>query len=154
MKGNNGHDHAADVTCNGEVVGNFRSGDKEYLVLVFGANGAALNDTATSTSLLEVCHFNVMNQHCAVLHRVLGHSTDPVFSLTARELQIASFVAIGCPNKQIASRLHISEWTVATYLRRIYSKLGVDSRAAMIYKCAPCLALEQQRQGESSRILC
>ncbi|MGF1614505.1 MAG: LuxR C-terminal-related transcriptional regulator [Gammaproteobacteria bacterium] len=143
MKANNGHDHAADITCNGEVVGHFRVGDKEHLILVLGGKGAALDATLASTSLLEVCQFNVMNQRCAVVQHGLDHGSEPALSLTARELQIASFVAIGCPNKQIASRLHISEWTVATYLRRIFSKLGVDSRAAMIYKCAPFLALEQ-----------
>jgi DNA-binding CsgD family transcriptional regulator len=54
-------------------------------------------------------------------------------------LQIAAFVAAGHPNKQIASRLHISEWTVSTHLRRIFMKLGVDSRAAMVYRCSNVL---------------
>lgn len=56
--------------------------------------------------------------------------------LTARELQIASLVAHGDPNKKIAKKLHISEWTVATHIRRIFAKLSVDSRAAMVYRCA------------------
>jgi DNA-binding CsgD family transcriptional regulator len=63
--------------------------------------------------------------------------------LTARELQIAALVAAGCSNKQVAKQLHISEWTVATYLRRVFAKLGVDSRAAMVYQCA---SLIQQSQ--------
>jgi DNA-binding NarL/FixJ family response regulator len=53
--------------------------------------------------------------------------------LSERELQIATLVAFGHPNKQIAHQLHLSEWTVSTYLRRIFAKLGVDSRAAMVY---------------------
>ena len=49
---------------------------------------------------------------------------------------------MGRLNKQIAdklhiSKLHISEWTVSTHLRRIFAKLGVRSRAAMVYRCAP-----------------
>ena len=56
--------------------------------------------------------------------------------LTERELQIAAFVALGWSNKQIARKLCISEWTVGTHLRRIFIKLGVDSRAAMTYRCA------------------
>jgi DNA-binding CsgD family transcriptional regulator len=32
----------------------------------------------------------------------------------------------------IASVLEISVWTVSTHLRRIYAKLGVSSRAAMV----------------------
>jgi DNA-binding NarL/FixJ family response regulator len=54
-------------------------------------------------------------------------------------LQIATLVAQGHANKQIARQLCLSEWTVATYLRRIFAKLGVDSRAAMVYHCAPLI---------------
>lgn len=56
--------------------------------------------------------------------------------LTQRELQIATLVALGDSNKQVANRLKISEWTISTHLRRIFIKLGVTSRAAMIYRCA------------------
>ena len=55
--------------------------------------------------------------------------------LTGRELQIAALVASGLLNKEIAVRLHISEWTVCAHLRRIYSKLRVSTRAAMVYRC-------------------
>lgn len=56
--------------------------------------------------------------------------------LSAREFQIVALVAEGRVNKQIACQLKISEWTVSTYLRRIFAKLGVDSRAAMVYRCS------------------
>lgn len=56
--------------------------------------------------------------------------------LTERELQITTLAAHGMSNKKIASYLHISEWTVSTHVRRIFSKLNVDSRAAMVYRCA------------------
>jgi DNA-binding CsgD family transcriptional regulator len=55
--------------------------------------------------------------------------------LTARELQIVGLVAEGHANKQIAAELGISEWTVSTHLRRIYAKLDVDTRAAMVNRC-------------------
>jgi DNA-binding CsgD family transcriptional regulator len=51
--------------------------------------------------------------------------------LTRRELQVASLVAEGKVNKQIAGLLGISEWTVSTHIRRTFAKLGVHSRAAM-----------------------
>ena len=41
-------------------------------------------------------------------------------------------VAKGHPNKVIADVLNISSWTVCTHLRRIFAKLGVGSRAAMV----------------------
>lgn len=56
-------------------------------------------------------------------------------ALTARELEIARLVAEGRVNKQIAGDLRISEWTVATHLRRMFVKLGVDTRAAMVSRC-------------------
>lgn len=52
--------------------------------------------------------------------------------LSPRERQIAVLIAQGLPTKAIALRLGISVWTVSTYLRRIFARLGVQSRAAMI----------------------
>lgn len=59
--------------------------------------------------------------------------------LTGRELDIVRLVAKGRVNKQIADSLRISEHTVATHLRRIYAKLHVDTRAAMVDRCQPQL---------------
>jgi len=52
--------------------------------------------------------------------------------LSPRESQIAALVAEGWPTKAIARHLGISFWTVGTYLRRVYTRFGVRSRAAMI----------------------
>jgi DNA-binding CsgD family transcriptional regulator len=52
--------------------------------------------------------------------------------LSPRELEVARMIAKGYPNKIVASVLDISVWTVSTHLRRIFAKLGVTSRAAMV----------------------
>ena len=52
--------------------------------------------------------------------------------LSPREQEIVRMVAQGHSNKIIADVLSISSWTVCTHLRRIFAKLGVGSRAAMI----------------------
>jgi DNA-binding CsgD family transcriptional regulator len=52
--------------------------------------------------------------------------------LSPREQEIVRMVAKGHPNKVIADVLNISAWTVCTHLRRIFAKLGVGSRAAMV----------------------
>lgn len=52
--------------------------------------------------------------------------------LSPREREIARMVAKGYPNKVIARVLEISTWTVSTHLRRIFAKLAVSSRAAMV----------------------
>jgi DNA-binding CsgD family transcriptional regulator len=87
----------------------------------------------------EICRFSMHGHHCALIQKLPDRQngkSDLSRLLSARELQIATLVALGCPNKQIADKLHISEWTVATYLRRIFAKLQVDTRAAMTYRCA------------------
>jgi DNA-binding NarL/FixJ family response regulator len=53
-------------------------------------------------------------------------------SLSPRESEIVRLVAKGHPNKTIAAVLDISPWTVATHLRRVFSKLGVSCRAEMV----------------------
>ncbi len=57
-------------------------------------------------------------------------ATEPsdTAQLSARELEILALVAEGCPNKEIASRLHISSATVRTHLMHIYEKLHVRCR--------------------------
>jgi DNA-binding CsgD family transcriptional regulator len=54
------------------------------------------------------------------------------FGLSPREREIVEMVAAGHPNKTIAAELDISSWTVSTHLRRVFAKLGVHSRAAMV----------------------
>lgn len=70
----------------------------------------------------------------------------PVDVLTHRELQIATLVMQGRVNKQIAYRLHIAPNTVQSHLKRIFCKLGVNSRAAMVARLAGCFQLGTRRQ--------
>lgn len=55
--------------------------------------------------------------------------------LTRREQEIVELVSRGFVNKQIADALTISRHTVDTHLRRIFNKLGVDTRAEMVSLC-------------------
>jgi DNA-binding CsgD family transcriptional regulator len=68
-------------------------------------------------------------RYLLVRMRCLGHSRT---QLSPREQEIVRMVAKGHPNKVIADVLNISSWTVCTHLRRIFAKLGVGSRAAMV----------------------
>jgi DNA-binding CsgD family transcriptional regulator len=52
--------------------------------------------------------------------------------LSPREQEIVRLVAEGHSNKIIGDVLNISSWTVCTHLRRIFAKIGVGSRAAMV----------------------
>lgn len=59
-------------------------------------------------------------------------TSKQLVSLSPREQAIAQLVAQGLPNKCIGKQLGISPWTVATHIRRIFQKLKVTSRSAMI----------------------
>jgi DNA-binding NarL/FixJ family response regulator len=53
-------------------------------------------------------------------------------ALTKRELTILAHVAKGLSNREIASALNLSRWTVDTHIRHIYGKLAVNSRVQAV----------------------
>ena len=57
-------------------------------------------------------------------------------SLTGREREIAEHVAAGLTNREIGERLYLSEKTIETHLSRVFSKLGVRSRAEVAARVA------------------
>jgi DNA-binding NarL/FixJ family response regulator len=52
--------------------------------------------------------------------------------LTRREEQIASLVAEGLKNREVADQLNLSEHTVKNHLFHIFERLGISSRAELI----------------------
>lgn len=52
--------------------------------------------------------------------------------LTRRELQIASLIGDGKSDKEIALQLGISCYTVREHIRRIFAKLNIGRRAAIV----------------------
>jgi len=95
-----------------------------------GAAGQAGEEGAAEDLLLDV---EVDGVRCVLVREPTG----PRVALSPREQEIVRLVAEGHPNKIIAAELDISAWTVGTHLRRIFAKLGVASRAAMVARMAP-----------------
>lgn len=72
--------------------------------------------------------------------------------LSCREAEVADLMMRGKTNKEIAAILHLSEHTVKNHLVKVFSKLGITTRAAAIYQmherfqmtgsCAHCSAEE------------
>jgi DNA-binding CsgD family transcriptional regulator len=88
--------------------------------------------------------------------RVVLEPLRPIASLrrrlSKRELQIATMIAEGHSNKTVGYELGISIWTVSTHLRRIFAKLEVRSRAAMVARLAePLASSASQRPVEPPR---
>jgi DNA-binding NarL/FixJ family response regulator len=60
---------------------------------------------------------------------------------TRRELEVLELVARGLANKEIASRLAISEKTVKSHVHSLLGKFGLESRTQLaIYKTSMGLA--------------
>jgi DNA-binding NarL/FixJ family response regulator len=77
------------------------------------------------------------------MHRQPTEAIDPLALLTPRELQITALLSRGELNKEIAAKLKISEYTVATYLKQIYNKLNVRNRTAVAFLFAAAVSREK-----------
>jgi len=75
-------------------------------------------DTAVRLALGESNHVEVIAADAA--------DAGP---LAKRELEVARLIAEGLSNKQIGARLFIAEATVASHVRHIMDKLGVNARS-------------------------
>jgi two-component system, NarL family, nitrate/nitrite response regulator NarL len=69
-----------------------------------------------------------------VMVKCAPRTGEALVGLSPRERDIVNLIIKGYSNKVIAELLDISAWTVGTHLRRIFAKLGVSSRAAMVAK--------------------
>jgi DNA-binding NarL/FixJ family response regulator len=100
-----------------------------------GATGYLLKD-APRTELLRAVRAAARGEAVlspSVATRLLGQVRAPAREpLSNRELDVLALVARGTSNRDTATRLFISEATVKTHLRRIYDKLGVDTRAGAV----------------------
>jgi DNA-binding NarL/FixJ family response regulator len=62
----------------------------------------------------------------------LAGNRSPGSSLSPREVQVLKLVAEGATNQVAARKLLVSETTIKTHLLHIYTKLGVNDRAAAV----------------------
>jgi DNA-binding NarL/FixJ family response regulator len=67
------------------------------------------------------------------------HKRDPdtLAQLTPQELQVAQRVSQGLSNKEVAAQLFLSPRTIEYHLRKVFTKLGISSRAELILFDAP-----------------
>src|SRR5215467_3248 len=100
--------------------------------LQLGARGIVLKASPPKMllkSIRSVCEgqFWVGSEPVTTFART-GQASSGGFGLTSREIEIISAIKEGSSNREIASKLAISEETVKRHLSNIYAKLGVSSR--------------------------
>jgi DNA-binding NarL/FixJ family response regulator len=119
-------------------------GDSEHIfdALAAGASGYLLKRLTRESLIaaLEEVHDGGSPMSSSIARRLVQFFQTPrpsageLETLSPRELEVLRLLAEGYVNKEIADRLGISAPTVATYIRRVYEKLHVHSRAAAIGK--------------------
>ena len=103
----------------------------EALVRELAGEMVELEATSTDDGDATLLDIELEGIRCTFV-RVRSIQQPPRASLSPREQEIVRMVARGHTNKAIAAVLDISTWTVSTHLRRIFAKLAVTSRAAMV----------------------
>jgi DNA-binding NarL/FixJ family response regulator len=101
-----------------------------------GATGYLLKD-APREQLIRAIHAAARGESVlapSVATRLVSQLRSPPDheTLSERELEVLTLIAQGETNAGAAARLFISEATVKTHLLHIYSKLGVNDRAAAV----------------------
>lgn len=114
------------------VLTTFDSDNEIVRAIKAGAKGYLLKD-ARREELLD-CIRKVNGGEMCVPPTLAAKLAESMSSepLTGRELDVLALLAKGKSNKEIGSHLYITETTVKSHLRRIFSKLNVLSRTEAI----------------------
>jgi DNA-binding NarL/FixJ family response regulator len=109
--------------------------DKDVLPAIeAGATGYLLKDTGRE-DLVRAVRTAARGESVlspSVATRLVGRVRAPEEPLSAREIEVLQLIAQGTTNREVAARLFISEATVKSHLLHIYTKLGVNDRAAAV----------------------
>jgi DNA-binding NarL/FixJ family response regulator len=121
-------------------------GEKHFLVAVrAGVTGYLLQDASASdvvSAVRAVFRGEAVcpPQLCSALFRIvaqmpndsLSQNPPPKPDLTLRQQQLVALVAKGLTNKEIASRLNLSEFTVRNHIHRILKQVDAGSRSQAV----------------------
>jgi DNA-binding NarL/FixJ family response regulator len=91
------------------------------------AAGQAVLDPAVQRRLLAAA-----SGGSAASAPVSGSSGTAPDGLTPREVDVLRLIAAGLSNREIASRLFLSEATVKSHINRLFAKTGVRDRAQAV----------------------
>ena len=93
-----------------------------------GVSGVALK-SQTGAALVDVIKRVVQGERIGFENIQRGRQASDNGALSMREQEVLALIAFGMSNAEIGRELFLSVDTVKTYIRRLYSKLGVRNRA-------------------------
>jgi two-component system response regulator DevR len=110
-----------------------RAGAHGYLLKEIDGRGLvnAIHDVAAGKSILDPA----VTARVIALVRSVTPGRDPLAVLTPQERRVLALIAEGCTNKEVGTKLEVSEKTVRNTISVIFEKLHVSRRAeaAAIY---------------------
>ena len=136
----------ADVSPRSRVLALSMHKDSVYVreILRAGARGYLLKDSISSDLLAAVRAIARGEGYLspgvsdAVLNDYRRHVTDPIDLLTSREREVLQMIAEGKTNKEIATVLNLSVYTVDAHRGRIMEKLNVHSVTDLVRFAVRC----------------
>jgi len=136
----------ADVSPRSRVLALSMHKDSVYVreILRAGARGYLLKDSVSSDLLAAVRAIARGEGYLspgvsdAVLNDYRRHVTDPIDLLTSREREVLQMIAEGKTNKDIATVLNLSVYTVDAHRGRIMEKLNVHSVTDLVRFAVLC----------------
>jgi len=110
----------------------YESEEHIHQAMSAGAATYLLKDTLSGdlVQVIRQVHSGQPTVSADVEAALLTRASHP--ALTTREVQIMYVVAEGKRNKEVAADLSISEETVVTHLKNIFTKLGVNDRTGAV----------------------
>lgn len=129
-------------------------GDETHVMqsIEAGASGYLLKDSSPDAMVLEIRSLHAGGSPISpmIARQLLMRFRPPANSatefvvrrdadkqrtaLSAREREVLEFITKGFTSKEIAALMFVSHHTVLTYVRRVYAKLKVNSRAEAIFE--------------------
>ena len=136
----------ADLSPRSRVLALSMHKDSVYVreILRAGARGYLLKDSISSDLLAAVRAIARGEGYLspgvsdAVLNDYRRHVTDPIDLLTSREREVLQMIAEGKTNKDIATVLNLSVYTVDAHRGRIMEKLNVHSVTDLVRFAVRC----------------
>jgi len=111
---------------------------------MFGAEQARIDGWGTPDAWLSTAadsfarhHLEALAARCRATLDGAAHSSWAHRGITAREADVLRMVAEGCPNKTIASRLHLSPRTVEKHVESLLRKTDTRTRTQLVAIAGP-----------------